>query len=120
MKTNDGYLARVKREAAHRGRVERRMNNAGIVGGALLFLVLLVATCSSCTATLPVSASGPVDGSKRGTATVVRVCGLVLAGDGSTRTAAAAGGVRFVQTVDRRTTSVLGLVTWSTTIVTGE
>lgn len=119
MKTDDGYLARVKREAAHRGRVERRMNNAGIVGGALLFLVLLVATCSSCTPPCRYRPAAPWMAASAARPPV-RVCGLVLAGDGSTRTAAAAGGVRFVQTVDRRTTSVLGLVTWSTTIVTGE
>ena len=75
---------------------------------------------SSCTTVHPVAATGEVDGGKRGTATVVKVCGFVLSGDGSTATAAHNGAVRFVQTVDVRRTSVLGLVTWSTTIVTGE
>lgn len=120
MKDEKGYLERMKYEAAQRGRIERRMNNAGAVLGALFFVVVLVATCSSCTTTSPIAATGEVDGGKRGTATVVKVCGFVLAGDGSVKAAAANGTVRFVQMVDVRKTSVLGLVTWSTTIVTGE
>jgi len=80
----------------------------------------MVVLFSSCTTTQPISATGEVDGGKRGTATVVKVCGFVLSGDGSIGTAAKNGTVRFVQSVDVRRTSVLGLVTWSTTIVTGE
>ena len=85
-----------------------------------LISVYLVAVLSSCTTTQPVAATGEVDGGKRGTATVVKVCGFVLAGDGSVKTAANNGAVRFVQMVDVRRTSIFGLVTWSTTIVTGE
>lgn len=87
---------------------------------AVLIALYLCAVLSSCTTVQPVAATGDTDGAKRGTATVVKVCGFVLSGDGGIRTAAAAGGVRFVQTVDVRRTSVLGVVTWSTTIVTGE
>lgn len=81
---------------------------------------LLSCSLAACTVTEPIAATGPLDGAKRGTATVVRVCGFAVSGDGSTRTAAANGAVRYVQTVDVRRTSILGLVTWSTTIVTGE
>lgn len=69
---------------------------------------------------MPVSASGPLDGAKEGRAAVVRVCGVVVQGDGSTRAAANAAGIRFVQTVDVRTLDVLGIYQRSTTIVRGE
>jgi TRL-like protein family len=85
-----------------------------------LIAFYLVVLFSSCTTVQPIAATGEVDGGKRGTATVVKVCGFVLAGDGSVKTAASNGTIRFVQMVDVRRTSILGLVTLSTTIVTGE
>lgn len=78
------------------------------------------ALLASCSATYPVAATGPVNGSARGTATTVKVCGVVISGDASVAAAAADGGVATVYTVDVRRTSILGLVTVSTTIVTGK
>jgi len=89
-------------------------------GTKLPALVLVAALCASCTVTEPVAATGPLDGGKRGTATVVKVCGFVLSGDGSTATAAKNGTVRYVQTVDVRHTNLLGIYKRSVTVVTGE
>jgi len=106
-----------QRRAEPTGRTVAPLIAAVALGFALLAVALMLSSCSTVS---PVAASGPLDGVKRGTATTWKVCGFVLRGDGSTRAAALDGGVRFVQTVDVKRTSVCGLVTWSTTIVTGE
>lgn len=74
---------------------------------------------ASCTVTAPVAATGPLDGAKEARSTSVLLLGFVLKDGGTMERAARAADIHFVETVDVRTTRVLG-VTVSTTIVTGQ
>lgn len=91
---------------------------------ALLCLLACVAFAmsvfSSCTVTVPVAASGPIGGAKEGRSASVRVLGLTVQDRGDVRTAARAGGIQYVQTVDVATTRIFGIYRKSVTIVTGE
>jgi hypothetical protein len=59
-------------------------------------------------------------GPKRGTAQSTSVLGLIATGDSSIETAAKNGGIRKIYSADTHSTSILGLFSTYTTIVTGE
>lgn len=102
-------------------RAMRRRRRWDMVALATVLAFFLSVFLCSCATTTPVAATGPVDGTKEGRVTCVAVLGMAVANaDAGVKRAAAAGGVRFVQTVDVRRSSILGLVTFTTTIVTGE
>lgn len=65
-----------------------------------------------------VEASGP--GSKRGTASATSILALIATGDASIEAAAKNGGIKTIRTADTHGTSILGLFSTYTTIVTGE
>jgi outer membrane lipoprotein SlyB len=70
---------------------------------------------------LPVSTTGPVTGSKTGEASGQIILGMFGNVDASIATAAAAGGITKVNTVDTQVKSFLGsLIITFTTTVTGE
>jgi hypothetical protein len=92
---------------------------------ALLPLVLLyvVVLFSGCTVSQPIGAAGPLAEPtvvKVGTSASVQVLGITVRDGGLVRQAAAAGGIRYVQTVDVRRTNLLGIYVRSLTVVTGE
>lgn len=83
-------------------------------------LVVAVAMLmASCTVTVPVAATGELDGSKEGRAASVQVLGITVQDHGTIDAAAKDGGIRYVETVHVRTTDVLGVFTRRVTIVTG-
>lgn len=87
----------------------------------LFAIVLLVASAAaSCTVTMPISAMGPIGGPRTGKASATQVLGMWVTGDASIATAAKAGGIDTVRTVDMRVTSLLGIVRNYTTVVTGK
>lgn len=75
---------------------------------------------SSCSAMLPVSATGKIDGAKTGTATATNVLGFWISNDASIRAAAANGGITHVSTVDVETTNYLWVVHVYKTVVVGD
>jgi len=77
---------------------------------------------SSCSVTVPVTATSNAVGSKVGTAKTTCVLIFFLnGGDASIQTAAKNGGISKISTVDFKATNVfLGLVRSYTTIITGE
>lgn len=75
---------------------------------------------SSCSMTLPVTATSNPLGPKTGIATGTTVLGLSFGADASIASAAKAGGISRISTVDLRTRSVLGIVITRSCIVTGE
>jgi len=86
-----------------------------------LFLVLSLAVfLASCSITLPVSATGPVDAPKTGTASATVVLGMCFGGDASVQKAAQAGGIVEVATVDLRTRNYLAIVQVHSCIVRGK
>jgi hypothetical protein len=87
----------------------------------LALLLCMAAITSSCSLTLPVSATSNPVGNKVGTATApvfLRV--LVFNGDASIQTAAKNGGITKISTVDLKKTDILGLYGTYECIVTGE
>lgn len=76
---------------------------------------------SSCSLTLPVTATSNPIGNKVGTAKATGFLGaLFFNADASIQTAAKNGGITTISTVDIKHTSVLGLIVTYETIVTGE
>lgn len=88
-----------------------------ITGKALC--VLVAVQLASCTVTTPVSGCGPI-GRKEGRSACVQVLGFTLRDAGDVRSAARAGGIDTVRTVDVQRVDLLGVYRKSTTIVTGE
>ena len=82
--------------------------------------LLLAASLCSCSTTYPVSASGPLTGRLTAQGASVQLLGFTVQDAGSIRAVATRGGIVYVQTVDVRSTNVLGIYRKSTTIVTGE
>lgn len=70
--------------------------------------------------TSPLTATSNAIGSKVGESQTIGVLGLVAVGDGSIQTAARKAGIKKISTVDMKTTSILGVFTKITTVVTGE
>jgi hypothetical protein len=83
--------------------------------------ISLAALMSSCSITLPVSATSNPVGNKVGQSTgSVYLQIFAFDADASIRSAAKNGGITKISTVDIKHTNVLGLVDSYTTIVTGE
>jgi len=81
----------------------------------------IVAMMSSCSLTLPVTATSNPVGNKVGTATATGFLGvLFFNADASIRTAAKNGGITKISTVDIKQGNVLNLIVTYETIVTGE
>jgi len=84
-------------------------------------LVGFVALLTSCSLTLPVSATGNDLGSKVGTASgTCFLYQLCFGADASVATAAKNGGITKISTVDLTTKNVLGIIVTYTCTVTGE
>ena len=86
-----------------------------------LMTVVVAAALSSCSLTLPVTATSNPVGSKVGKASGTCYLGvLCLGADASIQTAAKNGGIKKISTVDIKTNNVLNLIVTYETIVTGE
>jgi len=84
-------------------------------------IVASVALISSCSITTPVCATGNPIGSKVGTSTGTCYLNVICLGaDASIQSAAKAGGITKISTVDMKTSDVLGIIQTYQTIVTGE
>lgn len=89
----------------------------------LLFAIVLAtgAFFTSCSVTLPVTATSNQVGTKVGSATATGFFGVLFFDqDASIRTAARNGNITRISTVDIRHGNVLGLIYTYETIVTGE
>ena len=85
---------------------------------AVLFAVILM---SSCSLTLPVSATSNPVGDKVGTASGTGYLGvLFFDADASIQSAAKNGGITKISTVDMKQTNILNIIVTYETIVTGE
>ena len=81
----------------------------------------LAALMTSCSLTMPVTATSNPVGKKVGESTgTVFLQILAFNADASIRTAAKNGGISRISTVDIKKTDVLGIIQTYTTIVTGE
>jgi hypothetical protein len=88
-----------------------------------LFAVAIAATAflASCSITGPVAATSNPVGSKVGTSKATVYLGVLAFGqDCSILSAAKAGGITKISTVDLKTSNILYLITTYETIVTGE
>jgi hypothetical protein len=84
-------------------------------------LLAVVAMMSSCSLTLPVTATSNPVGNKVGTAKATGYLGILFFNaDASIRTAAKNGGITKISTVDIKQGNVLNLIVTYETIVTGE
>lgn len=94
---------------------------------AIPFALVVALLLSSCTSTVPVTATGTaidleyaleVPGTRIGASSALFILGIGVRGDCSTLAAARDGGINYIATVDQRTRHFL---LWSvrTTIVTG-
>jgi hypothetical protein len=84
-------------------------------------LLAVVAMISSCSLTLPVSATSNPVGSKVGTAKATGFLGVLFFGaDASIKSAAKNGGITKISTVDIKQGNILYLIVTYETIVTGE
>lgn len=84
-------------------------------------LLAIVAMMSSCSLTLPVTATSNPVGEKVGTAKATGFLGvLFFDADASIRTAAKNGGITEISTVDIKQGNVLNLIVTYETIVTGK
>jgi hypothetical protein len=84
-------------------------------------IVASVALISSCSITTPIGATGNPIGSKVGTATGTCYLNVICLGaDASIQSAAKAGGITKISTVDMKRGDVLGIIQTYQTIVTGE
>ena len=88
---------------------------------SIFALLALVAMMSSCSLTLPVSATSNPVGTKVGTAKATGYLGvLFFNADASIQRAAKNGGITRISTVDIKSGTILGLIVTYETIVTGE
>ncbi|MFO8002104.1 MAG: TRL-like family protein [Marinilabilia sp.] len=84
-------------------------------------VIFMAALLSSCTLTLPVTATSNPVGEKVGTAKATGFFGILFFdADASIQKAAENGGITKISTVDIKHTNVLGIVWGYQTIVTGE
>ncbi len=87
----------------------------------LMLTIIAMVTLSSCSLTLPVTATSNPVGSKVGTATATGYLGVLFFDqDASIKKAAKNGGITKISTVDINRKDVLGIVVTYETIVTGE
>ena len=83
--------------------------------------VALAAAITSCSLTMPVTATSNPVGSKTGTAKATGYFGVLFFNqDASIKSAAKAGGITKISTVDIKMSSILNLIVTYETIVTGE
>ena len=75
---------------------------------------------SSCSVTLPITATSNTVGNKVGSSQTTSVFGLCFNGDASIRTAAKNGGITKISTVEYQKTNILNVVVTYKTVVTGE
>jgi len=68
----------------------------------------------------PVAVTSATSADKVGNATCLNVLGIVAAGDCSIEAAMKKGGITKVQHVDHKSNSILGIVSWFTTMVYGQ
>lgn len=88
---------------------------------SVLAVTAVVAMLSSCTITVPVTATSNPVGSKVGTAKATGFFGILFFdADASIKTAAENGGITKISTVDIKYHDVLHILTSYETIVTGE
>ncbi len=84
-------------------------------------LLAAIALLTSCSLTLPVTATSNPIGTKVGTAQATGFLGILFFdADASIQTAAKNGGITKISTVDLKQKNVLNLVVTYETIVTGE
>ncbi len=84
-------------------------------------MIAMVAFMSSCSLTLPVTATSNPVGQKVGTAKATGYLGvLFFDADASIQTAAKNGGITEISTVDIKHGSILGIIVTYETIVTGK
>jgi hypothetical protein len=87
----------------------------------ILMLTASIAMISSCSLTLPVTATSNPVGNKVGTSKATGYLGLIyLNADASIKTAAKNGGITKISTVDIKQKSLFNIITTYETIVTGE
>tara|TARA_Y100001968_G_C19384718_1_gene732256 strand:- start:617 stop:898 length:282 start_codon:yes stop_codon:yes gene_type:complete len=88
----------------------------------IIFLMFgMLAFMTSCSLTLPVSATGNKVGSKVGTAKASGYFGMIyMNADASIQAAAKNGGITKISTVDLKQTSMFNILTTYECIVTGE
>ena len=87
----------------------------------LAMMIAMVAFMSSCSLTMPVTATSNPVGQKVGTAKATGFLGvLFFNADASIQTAAKNGGITEISTVDIKHTSILNIVVTYETIVTGK
>ena len=87
----------------------------------LMSALIVGAFLTSCSITVPVSATSNELGSKTGTATgTCYLSQLCFGADASIATAARNGGITKISTVDLKTSNILGLIVRYECIVTGE
>jgi len=87
---------------------------AGPYSGGWVFSDYSALNCS------PDDASGLVPGPKVGEAQMVNYLGMVAIGDASIKKAAQNGGITKIKTVDYDYNTILGIISTTTTRVTGE
>ncbi len=87
----------------------------------IIALIITMGVLSSCSLTLPVTATSNPVGSKVGIATATGYFGVLFFDqDASIQQAAKNGGITEISTVDIKHTSVLNIVVTYETIVTGK
>ncbi|WP_053002450.1 TRL-like family protein [Kordia jejudonensis] len=89
-----------------------------LIKGISVFALALAMT--SCSITMPVTATSNAVGSKVGKSSATVVLGFAFNEDASIRTAAKQGGISKISTVDIKVKNVLGLIVTYETIITGE
>ena len=85
-----------------------------------LSILSLTLALTSCSITMPVTATSNSVGSKVGKSSATVVLGFAFDEDASIRTAAKQGGISKISTVDIKVKNILGLVVTYETIITGE
>ena len=87
----------------------------------ILVALFAAAALTSCSCTLPITATSNEVGTRCGESTATMFLGvLCFNGDASIDTAAKKGGIKKISHVDQKTLNVLGVYTTTTTIVYGE
>ena len=88
---------------------------------SIFAVTAVIALISSCSVTMPIGATGNPVGSKVGTSSGTCYLGVVCLGaDASIQSAAKAGGITKISTVDMKTSNLLNVIVTYQTIVTGE
>ncbi|MCT4628610.1 TRL-like family protein [Winogradskyella sp.] len=84
------------------------------------FVAVMTLALSSCSITMPVTATSNPVGAKVGKSSATVVLGFAFDEDASIKSAAKQGGISKISTVDIKVKNVLGLIVTYETIITGE